>query len=198
MILGLTGGIGSGKSTVSKIFLSMKLKVLDADLIAKNILESDEVKKELQNKIGKEFFFSESTKIDRKKLKKKIFSDPDKLKILNEIIHPKVLAIYKKIYEEYIIKDEVIIFDVPLLFEINLDKYCNKVIVIDIDPEIQIKRIKERDGIEENLIMKIISSQISRIERNSKADILIDNNGTYEELEFKTKQIIEDIKRGKI
>lgn len=194
MILGLTGGIGSGKSTVSKIFLSMGLKVLDADLIAKNILEDCEVKKEIQNKIGEEFVNFETGEIDRKKLKKKVFNNADKLKLLNEIVHPKVLTVYKNYYEEYSNKNEIVIFDVPLLFEVNLDKYCTKVIVVDIDPKIQIKRIKNRDGIEESLIKKIISSQISRNERKNKADILIENNGSLEELEFKVKKIIEEIK----
>ncbi|MGL5000632.1 MAG: dephospho-CoA kinase [Cetobacterium sp.] len=194
MILGLTGGIGSGKSTVSKIFLSMGLKVLDADLIAKNILKDYKVKKEIQNKIGEEFVNFETGEIDRKKLKKKVFNNPDKLKLLNEIVHPKVLTVYKNYYEEYSNKNEIVIFDVPLLFEVNLDKYCTKVIVVDIDPKIQIKRIKNRDGIEESLIKKIILSQISRNERNNKADILIENNGSLEELEFKIKKIIEEIK----
>ncbi|MGL4946582.1 MAG: dephospho-CoA kinase [Cetobacterium sp.] len=194
MILGLTGGIGSGKSTVSKIFLSMGLKVLDADLVAKNILEDCEVKKEIQNKIGEEFVNFETGEIDRKKLKKKVFNNADKLKLLNEIVHPKVLTVYKNYYEEYSNKNEIIIFDVPLLFEVNLDKYCTQIIVVDIDPKIQIKRIKNRDGIEESLIKKIISSQISRNERNNKADIIIENNGSLEELEFKVKKIIEEIK----
>ncbi|MGL4424647.1 MAG: dephospho-CoA kinase [Cetobacterium sp.] len=197
MILGLTGGIGSGKSTVSKIFLSMGLKVLDADIIAKNILNSDEVKLELENKIGKEFISPIDGSIDRKLLKRKVFNNPEKLKILNEIVHPKVLSIYKKSYEENILKDEIIIFDVPLLFEVGLDKYCNKIIVVDIDSNLQHERIKSRDKIDEALIKKIISTQISREQRNSKADIIIENNGTIDELEIKVKKIIEDIERGK-
>ncbi|MGL4868115.1 MAG: dephospho-CoA kinase, partial [Cetobacterium sp.] len=100
MILGLTGGIGSGKSTVSKIFLSMGLKVLDADMIAKNILNSEEVKIELENKIGTEFISPIDGNIDRKLLKRKVFNNPEKLKLLNEIIHPKVLNIYKKSYQD--------------------------------------------------------------------------------------------------
>ncbi|MGL4904710.1 MAG: dephospho-CoA kinase [Cetobacterium sp.] len=197
MILGLTGGIGSGKSTVSKIFLSMGLKVLDADMIAKNILNSEEVKIELENKIGTEFISPIDGNIDRKLLKRKVFNNPEKLKLLNEIIHPKVLNIYKKSYQDNMSKNEIIIFDVPLLFEVGLNKYCNKIIVVDIDSTLQHERIKLRDRIDEELIKKIISTQISREERNSKADIIIENNGTIDELEIKVKKIIEDIERGK-
>ncbi|MGL4989033.1 MAG: dephospho-CoA kinase [Cetobacterium sp.] len=197
MILGLTGGIGSGKSTVSKIFLSMGLKVLDADMIAKNILNSEEVKIELENKIGTEFISPIDGNIDRKLLKRKVFNNPEKLKLLNEIIHPKVLNIYKKSYQDNMSKNEIIIFDVPLLFEVGLNKYCNKIIVVDIDSTLQHERIKLRDRIDEELIKKIISTQISREERNFKADIIIENNGTIDELEIKVKKIIEDIERGK-
>ncbi|MGL5904277.1 MAG: dephospho-CoA kinase, partial [Cetobacterium sp.] len=167
------------------------------DIIAKNILNSDEVKVELENKIGKEFISPIDGSIDRKLLKRKVFSNPEKLKILNEIVHPKVLKIYKKSYQDNMSKNEIIIFDVPLLFEVGLNKYCNKIIVVDIDSTLQHERIKLRDRIDEELIKKIISTQISREERNFKADIIIENNGTIDELEIKVKKIIEDIERGK-
>ncbi|MGL4653556.1 dephospho-CoA kinase [Cetobacterium sp.] len=198
MILGLTGGIGSGKSTVSKIFLSMGLKIFDADLIAKNILESDITKEEIKKKLGKEFINLKNNLVNKELLKIEVFNKPEKLKILNSIIHPKVLKIYKELSLKYFQSSEIVIFDVPLLFEVNLEKYCNKVIVVDIKPDLQIERIKKRDLITEELINKIVSNQISRDERNLRADIIIENNGTFEELEIKVKKIIYDIERGKI
>lgn len=198
MILGLTGGIGSGKSTVSKIFSSMGLKIFDADLIAKNILESDLVKEEIKEKLGKEFINLKDNSINRDLLKKIVFNSSDKLEILNSIVHPKVLKIYEELFLKFFESNEIVIFDVPLLFEVNLDKYCNKVIVVDIEKKLQIQRIKKRDGIDDELIEKIILKQISREERNLKADIIIENNGTLEELEIKVKKIIYDIERGKI
>lgn len=198
MILGLTGGIGSGKSTVSKIFLSMGLKVFDADLIAKNILESDTTKEEIKERLGKEFVNLKDNSVEKNLLKTEVFNKPEKLKILNSIVHPKVLKIYKDLSSKYFQSHEIVIFDVPLLFEVNLEMYCNKVIVVDIGSELQIERIKRRDGINEELINKIVSNQISRDERNLKADIIIENNGTLEELEIKVKKIIYDIERGKI
>ena len=198
MILGLTGGIGSGKSTVSKIFLSMGIKVFDADLIAKDILETEQAKEEIKEKLGKEFINLKSNSVDKELLKKEVFNNSKKLNILNGIVHPRVVDIYIKKYLEFKDKKEIVIFDVPLLFEVNLERYCDKVIVVDIDLKVQIKRIKNRDNIDVALINKIIAAQMSREERNMKADILIENNGSLEELKQKIEKIIKDIERGKI
>lgn len=198
MILGLTGGIGSGKSTVSKIFLSMGIKVFDADLIAKDILETEQVKEEIKEKLGKEFINLKSNSVDKELLKKEVFNNSKKLNILNGIVHPRVVEIYIKKYLEFKDKKEIVIFDVPLLFEVNLERYCDKVIVVDIDLKVQIERIKNRDNIDVALINKIIAAQMSREERNMKADILIENNGSLEELKQKIEKIIKDIERGKI
>ena len=198
MILGLTGGIGSGKSTVSKIFLSMGIKVFDADLIAKDILETEQVKEEIKEKLGKEFINLKSNSVDKELLKKEVFNNSKKLNVLNGIVHPKVVDIYIKKYLEFKDKKEIVIFDVPLLFEVNLERYCDKVIVVDIDLKVQIERIKNRDNIDVALINKIIAAQMSREERNMKADILIENNGSLEELKQKIEKIIKDIERGKI
>lgn len=198
MILGLTGGIGSGKSTVSKIFLSMGIKVFDADLIAKDILETEQVKEEIKEKLGKEFINLKRNSVDKELLKKEVFNNSEKLNILNGIVHPRVVEIYKKKYLEFKDKKEIVIFDVPLLFEVNLERYCDKVIVVDIDLKVQIERIKNRDNIDVALINKIIAAQMSREERNMKADILIENNGSLEELKQKIEKIIKDIERGKI
>ena len=198
MILGLTGGIGSGKSTVSKIFLSMGIKVFDADLIAKDILETEQVKEEIKEKLGKEFINLKRNSVDKELLKKEVFNNSEKLNILNGIVHPKVIEIYVNKYLEFKDKKEIIIFDVPLLFEVNLDRYCDKVIVVDIDLKVQIERIKNRDNIDVALINKIIATQMSRDERNMKADILIENNGSLDDLKEKIEKIIKDIERGKI
>ena len=198
MILGLTGGIGSGKSTVSKIFLSMGIKVFDADLIAKDILETEQVKEEIKEKLGKEFINLKRNSVDKELLKKEVFNNSEKLNILNGIVHPKVIEIYVNKYLEFKDKKEIIIFDVPLLFEVNLDRYCDKVIVVDIDLKVQIERIKNRDNIDVALINKIIATQMSREERNMKADILIENNGSLEDLKEKIEKIIKDIERGTI
>ena len=183
MIIGLTGGIASGKSTVSKYLAEKGFKVYDADKIAKDISEKKSVQ---ENKI-----LDENGNIDRKKLKEIVFENKDKLKKLNGIIHPKVIDFYKKLKEKN--TDEVIIFDVPLLFESGLDKFCDKILVVISDYEIQLNRIVERDKIDRELAEKIIKSQLSNEERIKKADVVIENNSNLEDLFEKVERFCEMI-----
>lgn len=190
MILGLTGNIGSGKSTVSSFFLEMGYKIFDADIIAKNILESEEIKNEIENIFGKEYI-TDTFEIDKKKLKEEVFSNKEKLKKLNALIHPKVREKFEKVKKEFEKKNELIIFDIPLLFEANFDDLCDKILVVDIEPSIQIERIKNRDSLDREMIEKIINNQMKREEKNSRGDIIVKNNGTVDELEEKIKEIIK-------
>lgn len=152
MILGLTGGIASGKSTLSNIFRELGIKIADADKIAKEISEREDVLLEIKNIFGNGVFDKNGV-LDRKKLKDKVFSDKSKLKKLNDIVHPKVWNEFKKIKEKTA-KNDIIIFDVPLLFESGMDKMCDKVLLIYINKELQIKRMFERDGIDRELALK--------------------------------------------
>lgn len=196
MIFGLTGGIGSGKSTVSRKFKELGAEVFDADIIAKSILESDEVKKEIDEKIENGILNRENNIIDKKRLRKIVFENRDKLEILNQIIHPKVKKRFCEIAKK--VKDErkMIIFDVPLLFESGLDKVCDKVIVVDIDEEIQKKRVMARDGVGLKDVENIISNQMKREERNKRADIVLRNDGDLEELDKKIKNLYCEIMKG--
>ena len=165
MIIGLTGGIASGKSTASKYLDEQGFKIYDADKIAKEISESKETKEEILKIFGT---------VERAEIKKIVFEDKEKLKILNDIIHPRVLEYYKKI-RKISDRKEKIIFDVPLLFESGIDKLCDKIIVVISNYEIQVQRIIERDKIDRSLAEKIISSQMSNEEK-------IENNSSLDEL----------------
>lgn len=190
MIIGLTGGIASGKSTVSKYLTEKGYKVYDADKIAKDISEKKSVQEEIILNFGNKIL-AENGNIDRKKLKAIVFENKNELKKLNDIIHPKVIEFYKELKEKNI--DEVIIFDVPLLFESGIDKLCDKILVVISDYEIQLNRIVERDKIDKDLASKIIKSQISNEERIKKADIVIENNSSIEELFEKVERFCEMI-----
>ena len=190
MIIGLTGGIASGKSTVSKYLAEKGFKVYDADKIAKDISEKKLVQEEIILNFGDKIL-TEDGKVDRKKLKEIVFADKDKLKKLNAIIHPKVINFYRELKEKNI--DETIIFDVPLLFESGIDKFCDKILVVISDYDIQLSRIIERDNIDKELASKIIKSQISNEERIKKADIVIENNTSLEELYEKIERFCEKI-----
>ena len=190
MIIGLTGGIASGKSTVSKYLVEKGFKVYDADKIAKDISEKKLVQEEIIVTFGDKIL-GKNGNVDRKKLKEIVFGDKEKLKQLNAIIHPKVIDFYKELKEKN--TDEIIIFDVPLLFESGIDKFCDKILVVISDYEIQLNRIVERDKIDRDLAEKIIKSQLSNEERIKKADVVIENNSSLEDLFEKVERFCERI-----
>lgn len=192
MIVGLTGGIASGKSTVSNIFRELGIEIIDADIKAKEISERKDVINEIENIFGKDVI-NINGQIDRIKLKEIVFGNKEKLKKLNDVFHPKVMAEFKKIKENND-KNDIIIFDVPLLFETEMDKICDKVIVVYTDEMTQIKRMIERDNITEELARKIINSQMSLKEKLEKSQIHIENNGTLENLKEKIKNIYKELK----
>ena len=192
MIIGLTGGIASGKSTVSKYLAEKGFKVYDADKIAKDISEKKSVQEEIILTFGDKIL-DENKNVDRKKLKEIVFEDKEKLKQLNAIIHPKVIDFYKKLKEKN--TDEIIIFDVPLLFESGIEKFCDKILVVISDYEIQLNRIVERDKIDRDLAEKIIKSQLSNEERIKKTDVVIENNSSLEDLFEKVERFCETIWR---
>lgn len=185
MIIGLTGGIGSGKSTVSNILREMGYEIVDADRVAYNITNKKENLDKIANLFGDEFI--KSGKLDRKALANKVFQDKNELKKLNDLLHPQVIAYFKekKLNAQ---KNEIIIFDVPLLFEVGIDKFCDEIIVISIDENIQIERIIKRDNCTKDLAKKIIDNQMSLAKKLEKASVIIENNGTHEELINQTKE----------
>lgn len=190
MIIGLTGGIASGKSTVSKYLAEKGFKVYDADKIAKDISGKKSVQEEIILTFGNEIL-DENGNVDRKKLKEIVFENKEKLKQLNAIIHPKVIDFYKELKEQN--TDKIIIFDVPLLFESGIDKFCDKILVVISDYKIQLNRIVERDKIDRDLAEKIIKSQLSNEERIKKADVVIENNSSLEDLFEKVERFCEGI-----
>lgn len=193
MIVGLTGGIASGKTTVSNFFKEIGIKIADADIIAKEISQRKDVEDEMIQVFGKEILDIEG-KINRAKLKEIVFSNKEKLSKLNEIIHPKVIEEFKKI-KENTDKNDIIIFDIPLLFETELDKMCDVIVLVYVDRETQIKRMFERDNISEELAVKIINAQMSLEEKIKKSHIHIENNGTLDELQRKVQNIYRELKR---
>ncbi|WP_300357159.1 dephospho-CoA kinase [Fusobacterium sp.] len=192
MIIGLTGGIASGKSTVSKILKELGAIIVDADIKAKEISEREDVVAEAKNIFGNDII-DNNGKIDRVKLKEIVFSNKEKLKELNNLIHPKVVNEFKKIKESSN-KNDIIIFDVPLLFETGMDKMCEKIILVFVDKDTQIKRMIERDNIDKKLAEKIINSQMSLEEKLKKSQIHIENNGTLEDLKKKAENIYRELK----
>ena len=187
MLIGLTGGIGSGKSLAGDFFKSKNIDVVDADDLARNALdiEGEGYKKFLD--IFGETFLDENSEIDRKALRKYIFQNPEMKNKLEEIVHPIVQnGILNFINNSNSIYRIII---VPLIAETNSSSFYDRVLAIDSKKEIQIERASKRDNSNEEQILKIIQSQASSEDRNMIANDVVENNGTKNE--FLTK--LEDI-----
>tara|TARA_X000001036_G_scaffold317732_1_gene296160 strand:+ start:938 stop:1528 length:591 start_codon:yes stop_codon:yes gene_type:complete len=179
MLIGLTGGIGSGKSLAGDFFKSKNIDVIDADDLAHNALDrKGEGYKKFLDVFG-ETFLDENSEIDRKALRKYIFQNPEMKNKLEEIVHPIVQnGILNFINNSNSIYRIII---VPLIAETNSSSFYDRVLVIDCKKEIQIERASKRDNSNEEQILKIIQSQASAEERNKIANDVILNNGTKED-----------------
>lgn len=180
MIVGLTGGIASGKSTVSNYFREFGAEVLDADVVAKELSEKEENVAKIIEIFGDEIL-DENGNISRKKMRERAFLEKDKLKQLNELLHPQVIEAFKK-KKENTKEDEIVIFDIPLLFEAGMESLCDTVIVVYISKRVQLERMMKRDRHGIDLAERIIESQMSMSDKIDKADIIINNNCTLEDL----------------
>ena len=191
LIIGMTGGIGSGKSEASKIFASLNIEVIDLDKISREISEKDhEAIEEIKTLFGQSLFNKEN-ELDRKKLRDMIFSDKN-LKIkLENILHPKILAEVKK--KLSIFSDEpYVVIDIPLLFETNqYVPLISRTLVIDCELSNQIERARKRDGMEIAMVQSIISQQVDRNTRIQRGDDVILNDGSIESLEDSIKKLHE-------
>lgn len=192
MIVGLTGGIASGKSTVSNIFRELGVEIVDADRVAKDISEKKESIEKIASIFGRDILDSEG-KIIREKLREKAFKNRELLQELNKIIHPQVIEYFEKKRVETE-REEIKIFDIPLLFETKMEYLCDKIVVVGLDTQKQIERVMSRDGSSEELAKKIIANQMSLEEKIKRADIVIMNDGTLEELKDKVLDIYRKLK----
>jgi len=194
-IIGLTGGIGSGKSTVTDYLIARGFPVLDADKIAREIvLPGSEMLIQLVSVFGKAILMQDGS-LDRKKLGAIVFSDAEKKKTLDGLMHTRILElIHDRIlqYREESV-NKVIFIDAPLLFETGLDKSASETWVIDVDEETRIKRIMERDGLKREDIAMRISNQMTRDEKNKRADVILDNTGDQETLYQQIEQLLQKI-----
>jgi len=190
MILGLTGGIASGKTTVSKKIKELGGYIIDADKISKEVSNSQEVLKKVEENFGVEVI--ENGSLNRKKLREIIFNNREKRKMLNNIMHPIIVKKMKEEIEEHK-EEKLIVLDIPLLYETKLEYLCDKVLVVWVDENTQIERIKKRDNSSTELAKRILRSQMPLLEKLKKADYNIENNETIEKLEKKVEKFIETL-----
>ncbi|CAM3277879.1 dephospho-CoA kinase [Empedobacter stercoris] len=191
-VVGITGGIGSGKSTAAKFFEELGIPVYNSDTRAKLIQnENSEVKAKIIAAFGEETY--DENGLNKAYLSKQVFQDNEKLKVLNSIVHP---AVFKD-FEAWKIaqKADIIMKEAAILIESGSYKDCDLVISVMVDKEKRIARTMERDGLTREDILARINHQISDEERIAKSDFIIDNNGDLAHLKSEVEQTFIKIKK---
>lgn len=181
-IVGLTGGIASGKSTVTKQLKKLNIPVVDADVIAREVVQP---KSKGLNALVKTFgqdILTAKGELDRKALGEIVFNDEAKRNRLNSILHPLIRERILEVKAEYEAEGHpVIVLDIPLLFETDYEKHCDEIMVVSVPREIQIDRLMKRDQSSKEEALSRINAQMPLAEKVAKADTVIDNSGTLEE-----------------
>jgi dephospho-CoA kinase len=197
MIIGLTGGIASGKSTVSAKLKELGAAVIDVDILARGVVSKGEI---AYNRIVQCFggdILLPSGEINRKKLGSIVFSDSEKLALLNSITHPEIInRVKERISELKSTGRKVIVVDAAILIEMGLHKFVDSVWVVVVDKEVQIKRLIERDKFDYKNAENRINSQFTNEVRKRYADVIIDNNLPIEEVGKKIEEIWNKIVSG--
>lgn len=191
MIVGLTGGIACGKSTVSRMLAECGAAVVDADRIAREVVRPGmPALDEIREAFGSEVLTPEG-ELDRKRLGSIVFADPEARRRLEGITHPRIRAEMQRQMAEWNGNDpdKLVVADIPLLFESGLDKHYDfeEIIVVYIPRELQIERLTERDGISRADAERRLAAQWPIEEKRSRADVVIDNSGTLAETERQVK-----------
>lgn len=180
MIIGLTGGIASGKSTVTAYLRSKNIKIVDADKVSRQVVEpGSKGLKKIEGSFGKDIL--EDGHLNRKKLRELIFSDDEKRILLNRILHPIIHEEIERQLQSFS-DEKILIFDAPLLLENNLKGMVDEVWVVSTSLDHQVERVMERDHISREEALKIIDKQMPLSDKIKNADLVLDNNGSVEYL----------------
>jgi dephospho-CoA kinase len=181
LLIGLTGGIGSGKSTVSGRLAERGAVVIDADAIVREVQAPDTpVLAAMVDRFGPEILRSDGT-LDRQAVADRVFADAEELTALNAIVHPAVSAEIARRLEAEVDTDHVVILDVPLLVESGRSDMAG-LLVVDVDPEIAVQRLVAHRGFTAEDARARMARQVGRAERVAKADLIVDNSGTLADL----------------
>lgn len=188
-VLGLTGGIGSGKSAISAMFEELGIQVVDADIVAREVVEPASVGlTKITAHFGEEILTTDGS-LDRAKLRAIIFADESQKQWLNNLLHPLIresmLAQLQQATSQYVI------LVAPLLFENGLDQFCDHTLLIDVPVEVQITRTTARDNISVELAKQIIASQMPRADKQQKATDTLDNNRLLSEVKIDVQKLHE-------
>ena len=196
VVIGLTGGIGTGKSTVSQILQRKGYKVIDLDVISHEVIKFPKVVEKIVENFGKEVLEYNNTGnwiVSREKLGRVIFGNREKRLILNSVMHPEILRIMREKILECKKENKIIFVEIQLLFEVQWEKEFDYILLVSAEKETQIKRILSRDNRSKEEALSIINSQMSLDEKKKRSDYVIENDGNIQDLEKKVDDFLKKI-----
>ena len=193
-VIGITGGIASGKSNVSNICKELGYEVIDSDSIAKELsFKGKPLYKAIVDRFGTDFLTLDG-ELDRKKLARLVFNDSAMKSVMDKISHPIIVEEIKERIRN--INDGLIFIDIPLLFEAKLEYLCDKIICVFLRKKLQVERLMARDGIDEDYALAKIHSQMDLYMKKELSDYVIDSAGDFEETKKQVISVIDKILGG--
>ena len=198
MIVGLTGGIGTGKSTVSRKLRERGYPVIDLDVISREVIEYPEVIDELVRNFGIEILESQNNisgkkSISRNKLRQTVFKEEKKVSVLNSIMHPPIVEEMRRQVENLKKNYKTVFVEVQLLFEAKLEKEFDLTVLVYADKKTQLERVLKRDGRSEGEVQQIINAQMDMTEKRRLSNYIIENNGNSEMLDLEIEKFIKKL-----
>ena len=192
-IIGITGGIGTGKSTVSSYLRQKGYRVLDADEMARGISQKEEVLKEVIESFGDDFVID--GKLNREKMAEEIFSNAEKKEILESIITNRIIVSAKDIFNRIRSEDkeQFVFFDAPTLIESGASVLVDKILLVTADIDIRLKRVSDRDRCDEKAVLDRIGNQMADEEKRKASDYVIDNSKDEEKLYKEIESFLKNI-----
>lgn len=192
--LGVTGGIGSGKSTACRYLEELGAHVFYADDVAKQLMVEN---KELRQEITKEFgpkSYTAAGALNRKYLADQVFNDEKKLQTLNKLVHRRVREAFYEVHDQAQAKEvSLLVEEAALIFEANIDEQLDYVAVVDAPEELRIQRVVERDGTDASKVRARIQHQLPAAEKRRRADFVLDNSSSVENLRRQVKQLYQKL-----
>ena len=195
-LIGLTGGIGSGKSTVAQLLVEQGWALVDADQIARDIVEPGQpALSELADAFGEDILNADGS-LNRGLLASRAFASREKTDVLNSITHPRIQEETQARFEAArAAGDKFVVYDMPLLVDNGLNKSMDVTIVVDVEIEERVRRLVEFRGLDEEDARRRVAAQIPDDVRLAAADYVIDNNGPLEALDAQVERVVEELKR---
>ena len=198
MIVGLTGGIGTGKSTVSRKLRERGYPVIDLDVISREVIEYPEVIDELVRNFGNEILENQNNisgkkSISRNKLRQTVFKEEKKVSVLNSIMHPPIVEEMRRQIEKLRKSYKTVFVEVQLLFEAKMEKEFDIIVLVYADKKTQLERVLKRDGRSEGEVQQIINAQMDMTEKRRLSNYIIENNGNSEMLDLEIEKFIKKL-----